>query len=649
MRKIDQIKEVIKDFMERGNVDYAFLIDGEWGCGKTHFFKHYIIKNYGNNYSSLTVYSYAIKEVLKTKYDYKFVYVSLYGIKSIEEIDKAIYLELNPNFKNRFLKLIGKVGKTWLKLTSLFNKNDIKDYINLENAVLCFDDFERSNINDIFLLMGYINQFVEHQGVKTIIIGNEKELIHKYNIEEVNKDDNNEDRKKEKNENNTEKEKNKNLYERTKEKLIGYTLKYEPDFDNVIDTLIGNYKENDEAYFNFLYSNKELILDIISTSKNNNIRILNRSIDNFYLLFRFVVDEYEDKFNEKSKANEITTIKKDLLHFALALGYVVLSGEIPKSYLDALEKFIAHKKYHLRMSWLAEDPNFKFVNDNFVIQYFKGRIRDRFTPYSIFKYVSEGFFDKNEFKMQIEKYLDDKESNEKVKENYFVGSFWKLEYDEFKNISTLYLENIRKGELEYPSAYLLLYSNYLLYSKDNYNLINENIEELKQIFEKGIELAKQNRKLIYEKDLKAKTLIKDPNEIYISYQHKVYSINKELMNIENSNNVLLLFEKLSNDPTEFIDKVCYTDYSTKPVFKFLPMDELFKKILHLKNDDIVNLLNGLDHRYDFEIIEIYEDCQSLNELSYRIEIYTRYYVDRIKKFILNHLINKIKEICNKSQ
>ena len=44
--------------------------------------------------------------------------------------------------------------------------------------MLCFDDLERANV-DVIDILGYINNFVEHDHIKTIIICNEKELATK--------------------------------------------------------------------------------------------------------------------------------------------------------------------------------------------------------------------------------------------------------------------------------------------------------------------------------------------------------------------------------------------------------------------------------------------------------------------------------------
>ena len=52
---------------------------------------------------------------------------------------------------------------------------DYAEFFSTDDKVLCFDDLERANV-DVIDILGYINNFVEHDHIKTIIICNEKEL-----------------------------------------------------------------------------------------------------------------------------------------------------------------------------------------------------------------------------------------------------------------------------------------------------------------------------------------------------------------------------------------------------------------------------------------------------------------------------------------
>ena len=157
------------------------MINGEWGSGKTHFWNNKLRKRI---------------EVIKNKAGkpYKTIYISLYGINSIEEISKKIFLETNPVITKTLKKfaehtdgnVIPEYVKTGVDIANLYGtmqvdggRIDFAKMFTTDDKVLCFDDLERANI-DIIDILGYINNFVEHDGIKTILICNEKELAIKF-------------------------------------------------------------------------------------------------------------------------------------------------------------------------------------------------------------------------------------------------------------------------------------------------------------------------------------------------------------------------------------------------------------------------------------------------------------------------------------
>lgn len=46
---MDRIKEKINEYIEKENTQYAIMIDGEWGSGKTFFIKNEYIKKEEKN------------------------------------------------------------------------------------------------------------------------------------------------------------------------------------------------------------------------------------------------------------------------------------------------------------------------------------------------------------------------------------------------------------------------------------------------------------------------------------------------------------------------------------------------------------------------------------------------------------------------
>ena len=197
---------------------------------------------------------------------YTTIYMSLYGISNLEEISKKIFIEttqlMDKNLR-RFMNANGQTtipeyAKTGLDMANFFgvtrngDKLDYEEFFSTDDKVLCFDDLERANV-DVIDILGYINNFVEHDHIKTIIICNEKELSTKLkssNLEmktfiatylldkqdELNKSD----------KPMVEKIQDKishvfdkaNDYERIKEKLIGETFEYAPKFDYIINRYI---------------------------------------------------------------------------------------------------------------------------------------------------------------------------------------------------------------------------------------------------------------------------------------------------------------------------------------------------------------------------------------------------------------------------
>ena len=74
-----------------------------------------------------------------------------------------------------------KLGQIWLTFFGVTQNGDrinYADFFSTDDKVLCFDDLERANV-DVIDILGYINNFVEHDHIKTIIICNEKELATK--------------------------------------------------------------------------------------------------------------------------------------------------------------------------------------------------------------------------------------------------------------------------------------------------------------------------------------------------------------------------------------------------------------------------------------------------------------------------------------
>lgn len=273
---MEKYLEVVKFYLEDERVSNALFITGKWGIGKTYFIK--------NQFRLF---------VTKEPFFKKMVYISLYGISDLNAISKTIFSQilnygkesktvvqnekLGPSknqyykdlawnsFKESFISAVQ--DKLYLKVAQI---DDYWKYINSSDIVIVFDDLERTRLNLIDVL-GYINYFVEQNNIKTVIVGNEEEIKRKFNQDnleqkyqvvkdlnfidfntEGNSKQSSSDRTKPKSVTNENKiitsketldEHVKHLfssiegYDRIKEKLIGFTLEYDPPFDEIVKKL----------------------------------------------------------------------------------------------------------------------------------------------------------------------------------------------------------------------------------------------------------------------------------------------------------------------------------------------------------------------------------------------------------------------------
>lgn len=100
--KTDDLLTCIDNYIKEQESDYAIMLNGLWGCGKTYFVKNALIPH-------IETTSYA--EVSK-----KVIYVSLYGIKDMDELMTFIGLRIlnikaNNYARNKASDYLDRVGK----------------------------------------------------------------------------------------------------------------------------------------------------------------------------------------------------------------------------------------------------------------------------------------------------------------------------------------------------------------------------------------------------------------------------------------------------------------------------------------------------------------------------------------------------------
>jgi hypothetical protein len=278
--------------------EYAVLLTGVWGSGKTWFATNFLEKYFSD----------------KKKY----IYVSLHGVQSFQNIEDEFFRQLHPFISSKPARLginvIKGLLKTSIKLDldgqhkadasisignptdKLFDKSKVPD-----GVVLVFDDLERCSI-PIADLLGYINHFVENRKLKVVILANEQEID------------------------------NKNpSYRLIKEKLIGKTFEVYPDFNAAFNYFLNEFSSHD--FENLIIKNKPSILKIYYDSQSKNLRLLRHAL--------WDLDRIYNELPEKIKKNEV--LLSEFIAWFLVYFFEFRSGalmpnelkHIRSSYFDA--------------------------------------------------------------------------------------------------------------------------------------------------------------------------------------------------------------------------------------------------------------------------------------------------------------------------
>ncbi len=316
------IIQSIDRFIKSRSYNYALLINGKWGSGKTYFVKQVLIPHLS---------------LMENKPDVN--YLSLYGIKSTDEISQMLCVQAIKDKAGKvgtltetkigqiatvlfssMIKLgLAKIGTDYSEAESLLRRIP-----NFDNNVIIFDDLERCGcpINEVF---GYINNFIEHSNASVILVANEDEIDREQlnqNLElqtiiamddrikvelPLNEDDvikgitmqEGKEQKRSKGPYTPEEVKykrkaifhNNEGYKSIKEKVIGLTINYKPDLKTIFKTLIEN-NVNDLVLRQELIDEIDWFVEIANKDNHQNLRTFQYYLEKISIIFETIQNEY---------------------------------------------------------------------------------------------------------------------------------------------------------------------------------------------------------------------------------------------------------------------------------------------------------------------------------------------------------------------
>ena len=644
---MEDLVESILDYVRSDYTDYAIMINGEWGSGKTHFWNHKIKRK--------------IESMQLNGKRFTTIYMSLYGISNLEEISKKIFIETTQLMDKNLRKFmnaneqstIPEYAKTGIDMANFFgvtqngDKIDYAEFFSTDDKVLCFDDLERANV-DVIDILGYINNFVEHDHIKTIIICNEKELSTKlkssnlemktfiatYLLDKQNELNKNDKPMVEKIQKKIETVFDKaNDYERIKEKLIGETFEYAPKFDYIINGILMRY-ENNPDLIRFLRENTRLIISTFERSGTRNLRILKHALNDFKKIYEMVNKNYPNTSNR---------VMQTMLIFTIAISFEIKAGKVTK------DKFINIKDNEEYKSILVSS---RILMDNrqFYIKEFDNNYYYNFkSEYRFFKfieyYVRTRIFDMRLFKENMETIRNTVDTeNLPGYKRLLTEEYWKISDDEFDKVIENIIEDVKQGNLKLiDNVKIFAYFSYFVKKK----LIDYDLKTIKSVFFNGMNLASLKSEYCdnVEEELSKIAIDEDAEDMEDILKH-FNMLNSQLhdkMYKEKAEEVFKCIPMKMEQFYEKFDKECMNI----PIFKYYDPYQMFQRISCASNEDIVLIKEKLANRADKYTKEIEPEMKNIKQLKQVMDDYLKGKDPSIKIVMLKEFSNNLGYILDK--
>lgn len=254
-------------YLDMSNPKYAILVDAPWGCGKTHFIRK-------------------VCEVDKNQDSVR--YVSLNGVATESEFRRAL---VKDSFKPELVSKAQYMLNVFSQKIKLGDLGDLARDVIEEHLIsklpetLIFDDIERAPI-DSQVLFGLLNEFVEHQEKRIILI------VH------------------------SDERKGKQEFLKRKEKLVGRTLAIEADFESSFPSFVELMNQGrGKEYF---LDHADVVKTVFEEAGHQNLRLLRNAVRDCALVLDRVAEE---RFDAKEPTSRF-------VRTYLALSMALSKGEI---------------------------------------------------------------------------------------------------------------------------------------------------------------------------------------------------------------------------------------------------------------------------------------------------------------------------------
>ena len=575
---------------------YAVLLKGKWGCGKTHFINHWIDAYKGNP---------TTEQVLEP------IYVSLYGLSDTKQITTALNRVICPILYGK----AAKAGKVLAKIASAMvlkhevdlNYDGISDLsINIgidslskfksndslanSKKLLIFDDLERCDI-PMKKLLGYLNFFVEQCNCHLIVIGDEDKIAEG---------------------------ENKKIFGEFKEKTIGREFEIATDIHSALDTFVNQTPKND-----FVVGHQEQIEKFFAMTECDNLRILRQALWDFSRFEESMTDFLGDSRYEDIMIHVLGTYiisyceyrGKNHQLFDAWIQYAIKGQQFDKEKIENLKSQLGdlHQRYNNIYQRLSNYQTFK-------IEFVERVLLELNTGNSIKDYVGKEYFAP----------IAEVRSWARINEVYAMSnkdfiSFYRTLIDDICGIQVTSMKN-----LGHAIAYLVYLDSRAIKEFDEKDFNNicealpkyweafqdeESVYDARMAFSRGVNSYMTTEKLKRLPEICAKFNEEYENRLKMSKN----LMTRTLEELSDSN----VDELCTLNKQALPDHSC--TYDMVSIFNHVDMDKLMDNLLNLSNESLNSFTHFIRDRYYLSynmsdwIHETNDDIKPLEKLKEKVD------------------------------
>lgn len=528
---------------------FSVLVKGDWGCGKTFLVKKILREAYGE------------------KYEDKIIWLSVYGLSSIQQLRQKLFEKIHPILTSKVAKIAFATVKAGLKASTTFDFNkDSKDDLSFDLAIpdfeidengkktaikklLIVDDIERCAI-PMSELLGFFSEEILEKKVRAIFISND-EKIQNFESEEEN---------------------TLNDYKSIKEKIIGMEFEVTPNTTEAVKSFI---EEIGLKKYESVLAKKTVY--VLSNLKYENLRSIRQAFVHIGQILSILESE---TLNEKYLETVIEYFL--VLFIQRAKGELITSND----FLDAIEAYSKEQKTLKEYKKIHQNDNdilyrwsriplqnlyFNIIqkgdfSSQQILEDYKDWTTpdDKKTPYQ--KLMQEWFcFSDDDFAKYYESVQKDFDENKIVNISQIIG--WAdLKFElSHKEIIQETPEDIKKTFLEYiscnkaklnPCDSFFAFSNHITRCEEEISTLNE-----------------------------IKSLLKVENGILIQEETK--------------NNFIRLYSNISENIGELVRFIAYNEGNSFgiPILSLIDINDLYQKLKICTYDYQVAIYQSFEDRY----------------------------------------------------